>query len=217
MPSPNVLRQFSDDSFYHVYNRGVEKRIIFLDEQDYRMFRYYLFVYLADPRIVSFHYPTISPKLKSMNLYGQAELATFCCMPNHFHLLLYQTNKDDITKLLRRLTNAYTKYFNEKYHRVGGLVQGRYQAVCVNSEAQLLQLARYIHLNPVKAGMVADATAYPWSGLYDFVNKNPFTFCRHDLLLPHFKNAEQYLGFMQDDNASEQQLLQMNDLLLEEA
>ena len=217
MPSPNVLRQFAADSYYHVYNRGVEKRIIFLDEQDYRTFRYYLFVYLAHPQLVSFHYPSLSQRLKSSNLYGQIELVTFCCMPNHFHLLLYQADKESTTKLLRRLTNAYTKYFNEKYHRVGGLMQGRYQAVHINSEQQLLQVARYIHLNPVKAGTIASAAAYPWSGLYDYVNKSPFAVCRHDLLLPNFSNVEHYLRFMQDDNASEQQLPHLEDLLLEEA
>ena len=114
MPSKYVVRNFTEDSYYHVFNRGVEKRDIFLDDEDYTTLQSYLFKYLQPIEKVAEKYPDTPTRLYGKNLSEEVELVAYCLMPNHFHLLLKQNTKDGISKLLKQLTNAYTLYFNQK-------------------------------------------------------------------------------------------------------
>ncbi len=135
MPAKNSIKQFVENGYYHLYNRGVEKRNIFMDKRDYAIFLHYLKKYLAtgfDPH----------PLSKEVNLLA------FCLMPNHFHLLVKQTTIDGITKLIRAVCTNYVMYFNSKYERIGTLFQGKYRAALISNDAYLLHLSRYIHLNP---------------------------------------------------------------------
>src|SRR3989304_4322705 len=141
MPSKYVVRNFAEDSCYHVFNRGVEKRNIFLDEEDYTTLQSYLFKYLQPIEKVAERYPDTPVRLYGKNLSEEVELVAYCLMPNHFHLLLRQNTKDGISKLLKQLTNAYTLYFNQKNDRVGGLMQGRFRAAGVNNESLFIHLA----------------------------------------------------------------------------
>ena len=144
VPAKNAIKQYLEGGFYHVYNRGVEKRTIFVDEFDYKMFLSYLKAYLSPP-----HPEQVRP-VRASNIYEQVQLICFCLMPNHFHLLIRQSTQLGIVSFMRRLTNAYTKYFNERYTRVGPLFQGCYKAALVQEEPYLLHLTRYIHLNPIE-------------------------------------------------------------------
>src|SRR5258708_1224624 len=109
MPARNVVRNYTEDSYYHIYNRGVEKRIIFLDNQDYKMFLYYLFIYLAPPPIIETIYPNLKFALRQGNFWGEVSLLAYVLMPNHFHFLIHQKDSDSITHFMRRITNAYTR------------------------------------------------------------------------------------------------------------
>jgi len=129
MPSKYVVRNFAEDSYYHVYNRGVEKRDIFLDEKDYRFFETYLYIYLSPLKKVLEKHPDLPLRLHNKNLSEEVKLMAYCLMPNHFHLLLKQKTKNGISKLMKQITNAYTLYFNQKNNRVGGLMQGRFKAM----------------------------------------------------------------------------------------
>src|SRR3990167_5250179 len=122
MPSRNTVKEFAPDHYYHIYNRGVEKRQIFLDDQDYTVFIGLIKKYLTGQN------NNKNNRHKFENLSGQVELLAYCLSPNHFHLLLYQTDKDAISKLMRRLSTGYVMYFNNRYTRVGGLFQGIYKA-----------------------------------------------------------------------------------------
>lgn len=158
MPSRNLLRIEADGCHYHVYNRGVEKRIIYEDVQDYRVFLNYLKEYLSPPpdlnkisktfTLQGFSFQGIPHQPK--NYYQKVELLTYCLMPNHFHLLLYQDAKNDIEKFMRSLSTRYSMYFNKKYDRVGSLFQGPYKSALVGDELYFLHLSRYIHLNPLE-------------------------------------------------------------------
>lgn len=131
MPSKYVVRNFAEDSYYHIYNRGGQNWDIFLDEKDYRFFETYLFIYLAPLKKVLEKHPDLPLRLHNKNLSEEVKLMAYCLMPNHFHLLLKQKTKNGISKLLKQITNAYTLYFNQKNTRVGGLMQGRFKAVQV--------------------------------------------------------------------------------------
>lgn len=215
MPSRYVVRSFTEDSYYHVYNRGVEKRDIFQDEQDYNMFLYYLFVYLASPDDVAKKYPRVSIRLQSKNLSTEVELTAYCLMPNHFHLLLKQNTKDGISKLIKQITNAYTLYFNKKYDRVGGLVQGRFKAVKIEREEILLHVSRYIHLNPTVAGMVSNPADYKWSSYNFYLGREGSLPCLADIVLSRFSKVGDYEKFVLDQRDYALELERIKHLVLE--
>lgn len=159
---PARLTPLINDQFYHIYNRGVEKRLIFQDAQDYAVFLSYLKTYLlpknekelrdrlSNPNINYKERDEILRLLRLNNFADQITLLAYCLMPNHFHFLVKQVSADSIDRFVNSLGTRYTMYFNKKYRRVGSLYQGVYKAVLVNSDEQLLHLTNYIHRNPIK-------------------------------------------------------------------
>lgn len=126
MPARRV--SFVSGSYYHVYNRGSEKRNIFQDSRDYGKFL---------------------DRARENSKKHAIEILCYCLMPNHFHFLLEQTTEVSITAFMNALQLGHAKYFNTKYTRVGPLFQGRFKAKLIESESYLLQLSAYIHKNPV--------------------------------------------------------------------
>jgi len=158
MPSKNSRKVYVENSIYHVYNRGVEKRIIFQDQQDYKVFLKYLKEYLSpppDPRELKVQFTLQGVAFKGMpripkNYSSEVELIAYCLMSNHFHLLLKQIKKSSMEQFIQSLATRYSMYFNKKYNRVGKLFQGQYKAAMVLDDNYLLHLTRYIHLNPAE-------------------------------------------------------------------
>jgi len=127
---------------YHVTARGNNRELIFWEKNDYLAFIKYL---------------TQAKEKYRFSLYA------FCLMPNHTHLLLKTTENGSLSRIMQTLHTAYTMYVNRKYTRCGHLFQGRYKSVLVEEEPHLLELLRYIHQNPVRAGLVKEVTDYPYS------------------------------------------------------
>lgn len=154
MPRKNTVKTYVPNSYYHVYNRGVDKREIFLDEKDCAMFIYFLKTYLTDPQVLQSNLNDIPPrlmfKLLNRNLFHEVKLLSFALMPNHFHFQLKQITQDGIEKLMRRVVPSYVQYFNKKYGRIGPLFESIYKAVMTETDAQHLYLSSYIHRNPMK-------------------------------------------------------------------
>ena len=149
MPAKNALKTYKENSFYHIYNRGVAKADIFKSEKDYKVFLNYLKIYLT-PVNLQGESSQVAPSKELKNYAEEVDLVAYCLMPNHFHLFVYQKNKDSINYFMRSLATKYVRYFNRTYDRVGPLFQGVYKAVRVYDEDQLLYLSKYIHRNPVK-------------------------------------------------------------------
>ena len=126
---------------YHVTSRGNEQKDIFKSKADREQFLGYL--------------------ESAVSRYG-AVIHAWCLMTNHHHLLL-ETPLANLSQIMRHINGAYTNYFNTKRKRVGHLFQGRYKAILIEADAYLLELSRYIHLNPVKAKIVSRLEDYPWS------------------------------------------------------
>lgn len=157
MPRKNSRKIYVENGYYHLYNRGVEKRKIFLDEEDLKVFLSYLKTYLspknetelrnklADPSLGYKERRKILREIALNNFYGKMELLVFALMPNHFHLIIKQKNPEIIDQFMNSLCTRYTLYFNQKHKRTGHLFEGTYKGVLVESDAQLLQLSRYIH------------------------------------------------------------------------
>lgn len=195
MPTKYVVRDFSENSYYHIFNRGVEKRKIFLDNQDYRLFTYYLLIYLLPIDMVLELYPQLPLRLYSKNLSQEVELLSYCLMPNHFHLLLKQKSVNGISKLMKQITNGYTLYFNKKYDRVGGLVQGRFKAIRIPTDELLLHISRYIHLNPLVGELVTNLNDYEWSSFKEYLGEGR-SFTSTDQILSFFKSRKEYEEFV---------------------
>jgi len=126
---------------YHVINRGVEKRLIFLDDPDRQRF-----LSLVDEQKTAFDFDVVA----------------YCLMPNHYHLLL-ETRFENLSFALKRLGQEYTQYFNRKYNRVGSLWQGRFKSWFVYDEKYLNVLIKYIERNPIKKSMTSRIGEYPWA------------------------------------------------------
>lgn len=156
MPGKNVVKTYVEGGYYHVYNRGVEKRKIFEDEKDYKVFLSYLKSSLSPPpdpktliKTLTFKGPTFKGVPRQPKNYSQEiDLLAYCLMPNHFHLLIRQKAVESMEGFVRSLATRYSMYFNKKSSRVGPLFQGNYKAALISEEPYLLHLSRYIHLNP---------------------------------------------------------------------
>lgn len=134
---------------YHVISRGNNRRPIFRDDVDRRQFLELL------------------SKYKKQHAF---RLFAFVLMSNHIHLLI-ESGPVLLSKTMQQLIGSYTRYFNRRHHRVGHLFQGRYRAILCEKEPYLLELVRYIHLNPVRSQIVKDPIAYRWSGHSAYLGK----------------------------------------------
>ncbi len=139
------------DEFYHVYNRGTEKRTIFLDTTDYK--RFIELLYLSNSRDpIDVRY--IRRMHNSVFDYDRGEplvhVGAYCLMPNHFHILLTPAVENGVEKFMLKLGTGYSMYFNNRHERRGALYQGKFKSQHANIDTYLKYLFAYIHLNPVK-------------------------------------------------------------------
>lgn len=233
MPSKNIIKTYVENGFYHIYNRGVEKRKIFLDDQDYRVFLYYLKIYLSSKETSIDEIKNnnsdfekkekiISEIYTNNNFYGKIELISFVLMPNHFHLELKQIGKKDIESFMRSLITKYSKYFNKKYERVGPLFQGRYKAVLIQNTEYLLYLSRYIHLNPaellINGYLLID---YPWSSYPTYLKRITtswlkINYINTNFLIKEIFSADLYKKFVENQTSeTEEEIKSYKGLLLD--
>ena len=144
------LRIVYAGAFYHVTARGNENKSIFKNEKDYERFLSYIEA--------------------AVERYG-AVVHAYCLMDNHYHLLI-QTPRANLPEVMQYINGSYTTYVNTKRQRVGHLFQGRYKALLIEADTYAQELSRYIHLNPVRAGMVRKPEDYPWSSYRYYAGKD---------------------------------------------
>ena len=179
---------FSNGEYYHIFNRGVDKRITFLDTRDYERFLYLVFACNdVQPLLNSqFYYRGLT----SIETYPRkrepiVDIISFCVMPNHFHFLLHERTENGISRFMQKLGTGYTMYFNTRYKRSGALFQGTFKSRHIDPEAYLLHIATYIHLNPVGISPESfrvqngkdtyeHVQRYPWSSYTAFIGESPF-------------------------------------------
>ena len=204
------------DEYYHIYNRGVNKQPVFLNDADYvRMLL--LIIFLQSPKTLynagwyvknfiktgsfGFSDETINELLSDRTV----ELVSFILMPNHFHLFVRELEEGGISKYLQRIEIAYTKYFNIKYRKSGYLLQGPYQSVHVSTNEQVLHLSAYIHKNCSELkGWRGKEQIYPWSSYQDVTGENRWgQLLKHDIISEQFSNPEEYKYFVRTSGAKE--------------
>ena len=223
MPSKNIIKDYIEDGYYHIYNRGVEKRTIFLDEQDCIVFLHYLKLYLSPiEELKQLDLPGLRiAKFIRLNLSAEIDLLAFALMPNHIHLQIKQKTTDGIVKLMKRLATAYVMYFNKKYLRVGSLFQNTYKATLIETDEYLLHLSRYIHLNPAKITHkiinFKEFSSYPY-----YLGQKQASWIKPQEILSYFRSAQRkdlkdilsYQSFVENYKESSAEIL--GRLILEE-
>jgi putative transposase len=195
MPAKNSIKIYIENGYYHVYNRGVEKRDIFLQPDDYKVFLHCLKQALLPPEKILSSFPqgqTLQgltlrgngiPK-PPKNYYGQIELLAYTLMPNHFHLLVHQIQNRCMDQFMQSILTRYTMFFNKTKKRVGGLFQGRYKGINITEDSYLLHLSRYIHRN---ASPLTKNLADWYSSYGDYLGIKNTEWVKTDMILESFK------------------------------
>ena len=177
---PRASRRKSETNVYHVILRGNNKQEIFLDEKDYKKF--------------------LKEIKNTKEKYGY-ELYAYCLMTNHVHLVIYD-KEENLSKIMQSLEVTYSVYFSKKYEKVGHLFQNRFLSKPVETSEYLMQVCRYVHQNPVKAG-ISSVDNYKWSSYKEYI-KDEEELVSKKMLLSLFANSEKeavenFKGFHNDN------------------
>ena len=172
-----------EGEFYHVYNRGTDKRLMFRDDTDYQRFIKLLYISNSVARV---NVRDILRKNNEPYSYERGaplvSIGTYCLMPNHFHILLTPCVEGGVSAFMHRLCTGYSMYFNRRYNRTGTLLEGPFKSSWVDSDIYLKYLYAYIHLNPLNLWKRGDIDveitdeetleflkSYPYSSLPDYL------------------------------------------------
>jgi putative transposase len=226
MPAKNSLKQYLENGYYHIYNRGVEKRIIFLDQQDYGVFLSYLKEYLlpkdekelyerlSDPKTSYREKDKILKLLRLNNFNKEITLLAYCLMPNHFHFFVKQKEARSIDRFVQSLATRYTAYFNKKYKRVGSLYQGVYKAVLITNDKQFIYLSKYIHKQAL-ASQGETLRGQP-SSYEEYIGKRKTLWVNSKEVLSYFSKTNPSLSYKNFVLESDD-LVSLKNLTLDEA
>lgn len=196
---PGRIGSLVNGEYYHIFNRGVEKRNIYSQNKDYQRFRktFFYYQFLGPKPSFSKFSKTQLNQFKPLNENKLVEILCYCLMPNHFHFLVRQLKNNGISIFVSLISNSYTKYFNVKYERIGPLLQGVFKAVHIETDEQLIHLSRYIHLNPIVSGLVKNLDDHCWSSYLGYkVGKS--SLCSIDEILSFFESEDDYRKFVED-------------------
>jgi len=187
--------QFEDGRFYHIYNRGTDKRSIFLDNADLDRFMKYM-------RLLNKTSPLRNLRDREKLIESNdteprlVEFVAYCLNHNHFHFILSPIEVRGIEIFMQRLGTAYVMYFNNRYDRSGALFQGKFKDKHVNSNEYLLHLSAYVNLNDKTHGLPrGKASGKIRSSWQEYLNTQSEKICNKDIVLEQFQNRQEYVDF----------------------
>ncbi|MDD5489707.1 MAG: transposase [Candidatus Moranbacteria bacterium] len=186
---------FITGEYYHIYNRGVEKRKIFDNESDYKRFR----SSLRDFNSTDPAWKIEWAKEKGEITEGEAlvEVIAYCFNSNHYHLLLKQVRNDGVSDFMRKIGTGHTMYFNKKYDRSGVLFQGKFKSVHVKNNNHLLYLSAYVNCNS-EIHKIAKAEEYKWCSFGEYLSLDKIL-CNKEIILSQFRDTEEYKNFCKEN------------------
>lgn len=198
-------------------NKSIADYEIFNGEKDYqRMLHLIRFFSLQEPPAKFSYFLEHDPyiltngieaRIAELSQYGQqVQIIAYCIMPTHFHVVLKQLTDGGVSEFLRKSLNGYARYFNIKYQRKGTLWMSRFKNVLVENDEQLLHLTRYVHLNPVTAGLVKKAQDWFYSSYREYIDRKnaPWPISKFEDLINI--QPEEYQQFVQDHAAYQREL-----------
>ncbi len=175
---PRKAREKSESGIYHIMMRGINRQKVFKDDEDCLRFIQTL------------------QKYKEQSDYA---IYAYCLMGNHVHILL-KTGTEPLEQIMRRVCGSYVYWYNDKYQRIGNLFQDRFKSEPVDGDAYFLVVLRYIHQNPVKAGLVKNIEQYKWSSYKEYLDKA--ILIDKDFPLGMFNDDDQGKGVKELDSIS---------------
>lgn len=209
--------------YYHIYSRSIAGFKIFNNPDDYnrmhaiiRLFQYTDFIFKYS-RFIDLELLTqieIHDRLKS-DSSKWADIVAYCLMPTHIHLILKQETNDGVSKYMSKLLNSYTRYFNTTHKRSGPLWTGRFKSVLVDKDNQLIHLTRYIHLNPVSAGLVNEPEEWDYSSYNEYIGRleNSETICNYKSVIEIA--PDDYIKSVQNRKDYQKELSHIKKLLID--
>ena len=201
---------FADNEFYHIYNRGTDKRSIFSDRKDLHRFFLSMQEFNTIEPIGSIYEESFNKANKNKDSEKLIEFIAYCLNPNHYHFILKQISDRGIAKFMHRLGTGYTKYFNEKNVRGGSLFQGKFKASHIASNEYLLHASAYVNLNFKIHHLKKESLHHSSWSEYE---KNSPGICSKEIILEQFKSIEKYKKFAEDSVAIT--LKRRGDIVLE--
>lgn len=218
--------KFINNQYYHIFNRGVDKRAIFMEEADLKRFFQSMKEFnVIDP--IGSIYESLFYKSKFGNLVSKngneklVDFVSYCLNPNHYHFILEQLAEKGIEKFMHRLGVGYTKYFNQKHDRSGSLFQGVFKAIHTDSNEYLLHLSAYVNLNykvhdfdPLR-GQFGNLVSKLWESSWDEYVKSRRDFCNKDIILEQFENVQEYKKFAENSLKEIKERKEIKRFLLE--
>lgn len=192
---------FAEGEFYHIYNRGVDKRTIFPEIEDINRFFEGMNLFNNTRSIGSLERKVRrhSVSTRSEEISEKARLVKFvayCLNSNHFHFILKQIAEKGIERFMHKLGMGHSKYINTKYKRSGALFQGSFKAIHIDSNEYLLHVSAYINLNDqLHRGRHGVSTKTSWE---EYISKQNLEFCEKEIVLGQFKNREGYQKFAEE-------------------
>jgi putative transposase len=205
---------FVNGEFHHIYNRGVDKRKVFLDTEDFKRFLESIRKFNRLDAIGSLYEQRFrekkwlekrkktkekgssTPQDKSLGVElpkALVDVVCYCLNPNHFHLILKQLEDKGIEKFMQKVSTGYTNYFNKKHNRSGALFQGRYKSSHISSNEYLLHTSAYVNCNS-EAHKIAEAENYEWCSFPEYMGKKG-NLCQKQIVLGQFKDLREYYVF----------------------
>ena len=194
--------EFTVGGYYHIYNRGVDKRDIFVDHYDQKRFFQSMEEFNVSSPIGSIFQNSFRRSKDEKSLSGLAtkqklvEFVCYCLNPNHYHFILKGLTEGGIVEFMHKLGTGYTRHFNEKYKRTGSLFQGPFKSIEIESNEYLLYLSVYVNLNDrihqLDKGTGHVKSRSSWAEYMGTANES---FCETSIILEQYGNVEAYRGF----------------------
>lgn len=168
-------KEFVKGAIFHIYNHAIDNFMLFYDEEDYD------------------HFLNIfKNKLERI----PATIFAFCLMPNHYHFLIRQESEIQIYRLFNHAYISYAKYYNNRYNRKGHIFRSPLQHIYVSTKTYLIQLCKYIHLNPVYANLVDKPEDWQYSNYLEWINKRKSQFFKENIHKIYFPDPQDYINYV---------------------
>lgn len=208
----------ANGEYYHIFNRGTDKRTIFSGENTFARFLQGMDEFNTTVPIGSIYENSFRKDSRLGNPVSKfgpeskplVAVVCYCLNPNHYHLILHQLEDRGIEKFMHRLGVGYTKYFNQLHQRSGVLFQGPFKAIHIDSNEYLLHLSAYVNLNNRVHGLGNGVSKSSWE---EYVGRGGF--CAKEIILAQFKKPAEYKNFALDALTVMQERKDMEKLLIE--
>ena len=220
--------EFAPEEFYHIYNRGVDKREVFLDEADYIRFltsmREFNSILDREERLRKLEKEKsesnsdseLDSDFSASTEQKLVEIICYCLNPNHYHFILRQLQKNGISRFMQKVGTGYTNYFNKKQNRSGALFQGKFKSIHIDSNDYLLYLSAYVNANNFIHGFNEKLEDWAYSSYLDYAGQRAGKLSKKEVILGQFdNNFSQYAKYIKDNALYLKEKKEMASYILE--